>query len=326
MKQSDFKGLIFALNLDGRGGANHIPIRQVKAELNRSLVTWVHLDYSAEGVEEWLATVANLDAPVVSALVSEDPRPRCTPHRDGLIIILRGVNANPGQDREDMVSIRIWMEQNTIISMRQRRLISPSQVKEQLEAGCGPAHESELLVELSSRITSLIAEVVGDLEDKMDALEETGMHLEDRSLRTKLSDLRREAVVVRRYLSPQRDAMSILSTLHVSWLQDDFQIHMREVADRTIRLIEDLDAIRDRGIVTNEELTNRIAERMNRIMYFLALVTGIFLPLGLFTGLLGINVGGMPGADHPGAFWWVCVILLALAGVQLWLYKKMKWM
>lgn len=326
MKQSEFKGLIFALNLDGQGGAEHIPSRKIRAELSQSSTTWVHLDYSAEGVEEWLCKVARLDAPVAAALVSEEPRPRCTPHRNGLIIVLRGVNSNPEQDREDMVSIRIWIEQNTIISMRQRRLLSPALIKEQLEAGCGPANEGELLVALSGRMTTFISEVVSDLDDKMDTLEESGMRLEDRSLRTRLSDLRREAIIVRRYLSPQRDAMSTLSTLRLNWLEDDFQIHMREVADRTIRLIEDLDAIRERGMVTNEELTNRIAERMNRIMYFLALVTGIFLPLGLLTGLLGINVGGLPGAANPAAFWWVCGLLAALAGFQLWLYKKMKWM
>jgi zinc transporter len=325
MNEQSFSGLIFALNLDRTGGAQHLPNNQVKRELNRKSTTWVHLDYSADGISEWLSQVAELDATTVGALTAEEPRPRCTPHKNGLIIVLRGVNPNPSHDRENMVSIRIWMEKNTIISMRQRRLQSPALVKDILDQGIGPKNEGELLVALSDRISCYISEVVTDLDDKMDALEESVMNLNDRNLRKKLSELRREAIMVRRYLSPQRDAMAILSTLRVNWLSEDFQIYMREVADRTIRLIEDLDAIRDRGMVTHEELTNKIAEKMNRIMYFLALVTGIFLPLGLLTGLLGINVGGMPGADNPAAFWTVCGMLVGLTGFQLLLYKKMKW-
>ena len=65
---------------------------------------------------------------------------------------------------------------------------------------------------------------------------------------------------------------------------------------------------------------------MNKTMYVLSIVAGIFLPLGLLTGLLGINVGGIPGTEHPLAFMLVCVLLLIIAGGLVWLFKRMKWM
>jgi len=299
---------------------------KLRSELKHDTLTWVHLDYSVEGIQEWLREVANLDDVVVEALTAEEPRPRCAPHHGGVILILRSVNQNPGQDREDMVSIRIWLDQHGLISMRQRRLVSPGEVKELLEAGRGPCDQGELIVTLSNLMCDRIAEVVGNLEETMDDLEGAVTAMETQALRARLAEMRRESIMIRRYLAPQRDALATLLAMRFDWLREGNLVRMREVADRTMRYVEDLDAIRERAMVTQEELTNRSAERMNRTMYFLSLVTGIFLPLGLLTGLLGINVGGMPGADDPRAFWMVCGFLAGIVMVQVWLLKRIKWL
>ena len=74
-----------------------------------------------------------------------------------------------------------------------------------------------------------------------------------------------------------------------------------------------------------EELTNRLAEQLNRTMYIIALVTVIFLPLSLLTGLLGINVAGIPGAENHWAFVAVCTLLFILAILQIVIFRRLKW-
>ena len=103
-------------------------------------------------------------------------------------------------------------------------------------------------------------------------------------------------------------------------------MRLREIGDRTTRYVEDLDAIRDRATVTQEELNSSLTEQMNKTMYVLSIVAGIFLPLGLLTGLLGINVGGIPGTENEWAFTVFCVLLLIIAGLQVWLFRHKKWM
>ncbi len=90
--------------------------------------------------------------------------------------------------------------------------------------------------------------------------------------------------------------------------------------------MEDLDSARDRAAVTQEELNSRLSEAMNQKMYVVALVAAIFLPPGLLPGLLGINVGGIPGAENQLAFTLVCVLLLGLAGVQVWALRRRHWL
>ena len=91
-----------------------------------------------------------------------------------------------------------------------------------------------------------------------------------------------------------------------------------------MRYVEDLDESRERAAVTQEELAGRISDRMNKTMYMLAIVATVFLPLGLLTGLLGINVGGIPGTDNTYAFLIVCLMLVSLAFAELWFFIRRK--
>ncbi len=96
---------------------------------------------------------------------------------------------------------------------------------------------------------------------------------------------------------------------------------IREAADRVTRLGEELEAIRDRAQILHDELMDQRAEAMNKNTMLLSVVASIFLPLGLLTGLLGINVGGIPGAQEPWAFWLVCLVLLVIAVAQFLLLR-----
>ncbi len=60
-------------------------------------------------------------------------------------------------------------------------------------------------------------------------------------------------------------------------------------------------------------------------MYVLSVIAAIFLPLGFLTGLLGINVGGIPGADNPEAFWLFGAGLFCLVLIEVFIFKKLKW-
>ena len=87
----------------------------------------------------------------------------------------------------------------------------------------------------------------------------------------------------------------------------------------------DRDSARDRAAVSQDELNSRLSEQMNHTMYVLSIVAAVFLPLGLFTGLLGINVGGIPGTEDPWAFLIVCVLLVVIAIGLLVVFRRKRW-
>ncbi len=138
--------------------------------------------------------------------------------------------------------------------------------------------------------------------------------------------LRRQVISLRQYISPQRDVMAQLPLTQLSWLTPLHRSRIREVADHCIRYVEDLDAARDRTGVMQEELTGKLSEQMNKTMYILTVCAGIFLPATFITGLLGINVGGIPVSEDPWAFMIVCALLTLLVALLLGLFRWLKWL
>ncbi len=318
------EGVGVAVELDGNGGCRELDLDEIREARD---TMWADLDYEETTAADWLETTVGLDPVIVEAMTAEETRPRLVRHRDGVLVILRGVNLNPGADPEDMVSLRVWVDERRVVSAHRRRLLAVEDVQGQLAAGQGPATPGDLIEALATRLVARMGGVLSELDESIDALEEEVVEgAEHRELRSRLASLRRQAITLRRYLAPQREVLAAFQTQKLSWLREDDRLRLREVADRTTRHIEDLDAARERAAVTQEEINSRTAEQMNRRMLGLSIVAALFLPLGFLTGLLGINVAGIPGAEAPRAFLVVCGLLVLVVGGQLALLRAIRWM
>jgi zinc transporter len=319
------EGLIHAMLLDGHGGARKLAWEEVSSWSPEAGCLWTHFDFTKAGVEEWLIAGAGLNTVAVQALMSVESRPRVLNRGDNLQLSLRGVNLNPGSDPEDMVSLRIWTDGKRVISSRRRRLLSTDDLLEMLEAGSGPCTAAELLAAWTDNIISRMGNTVDEYEDQVLALEDRVISDEISGVRYELAQLRKQTISIRRYLAPQREALNRLTSEQFSWMDDMSRLRLRDTSDRQIRHLEDIDEVRERAAMAQEELLSRVSEQMNSRMYVLSIVAAIFLPLGFFTGLMGINVGGMPGVESGFAFWIVvsiCVGVMAALGL---VFRLKKW-
>jgi zinc transporter len=224
-----------------------------------------------------------------------------------------------------MVSLRMAAAEDHVVSLRHRKVMAVQDVRDQLAAGRGPTTSASLIVAIANRLTDRMGPQVQEIEDGVDDAEERVLEDAIADLRRDLASQRRMAIALRRYVAPQRDVLTRLLELRLRWFAESDLRHLREVQDRVTRYVEDLDAVRERASVTQEELSQRVAEGMNRTMYVLSIIAGIFLPLSLLTGLLGINVGGIPGADVSSAFIVVCLALVLIAVLELFIFRRMRW-
>lgn len=321
----DESGLIVAFLMDGNGHGRRLDWTEITQWRPEQGILWVHLNRDSADTQAWLREHSGIDEVAVDALLAESTRPRCAQLTDGTLLFLRGVNLNPGADPEDMVSIRLWIENRRIVSVRMRRLLSIDDLSRALDAGQGPVGVGDFVVQLADRLISRMASVITDVDDEVDRLQEQVLIAESGQLRSELTRLRREIIALRRYLAPQRDALARLAQFKATWLGDGEALHLREEAERVTRYVEDLDAARERAAVTQEELASRLSEQMNARMYVLSVVAAIFLPLGFLTGLLGINVGGIPLADSPWGFIDVVLILAGVTALQILLFRWRRW-
>ena len=320
-------GLAFGCVLDGQGGARLVDWQGVEEWDETDGPLWVHLDRHAPRVETWLREKSGLTEATINALLAEETRPRVFRGKRGLIAILRGVNTNPGAEPEDMVDMRLWSDGKKVISLRHRRLMTPRDLLAQLiESENGPRSASQVFERLIGRLAERMAGTIESYEKVLDDLEEDIDIAHATRIRRELAELRRDTVTLRRYMAPQREALGNLLIEPPPWLEDSCRINLRETADRLMRYLELLDAARERSIVIKDDIANQLAEASNRTLYVLAIISAIFLPLAFLTGLLGINIGGMPGLDNPSAFWIACGVMVVMLAIELIVFRWLKWL
>ncbi|WP_323595733.1 zinc transporter ZntB [Aliarcobacter butzleri] len=320
MKKVPFLGFL----LDKKGSATELKYEELNSVDTTDKILWVHFDYSTQEAKDWIRNQCN-NSIVADALLADETRPRTTLLGDSLLLALRGVNLDPHSRPENMISIRLFISSNMIISTSRRTLLSVTEIIEELTKGTGVKSTSEFLVELTYRMIDRMDDVIDQLQDRTDYLEENIIDMKNQEFRTEILNVRRETIILKRYLAPQKEALIKLSNEKISWIDEYKKVEIRETNDQLIRHIEELDTIRDKVILIQEELANSLSEEMNKKMYMLSIISAIFLPLTFLTGLLGINVGGIPGASNDKAFYIFTIILLLVIFSQYIIFKKKKW-
>jgi zinc transporter len=274
-------------------------------------LVWIHLSTNDERATAWLKGDANLTPYIVDSLTAAETRPRCDPVGEGAVINLRGLSSEELAASDPLASIRMYAHQGTVISVTRKQLNALKPVREQIEAG-KLLDPGDLIAALAQEITEELDPVVAELGDQLDDCEERIAAHEAFELRRMVNRTRSTAIGYRRFLGPQRAALEKLAGLPGDWLRDDDRLHLNSAADRAARMAEELEAIRERAALTHETLTDLRAELIDQRSLIIAIGAMVFLPLTFLTGLLGMNVKGIPYADEPWAFdavLWICVAI-----------------
>lgn len=318
--------ILFSYALNGPHTAQKLAGATIAELLEAKDLAWVHLDATHTDAKSWLhQNLSYLDPFIADALSAEETRPRTTRIGDGALLIFRGVNFNDGAKKEDMISVRLWVDQNRIISVRRRKSKSIEKLAETISNGDGPKTAGAFVADLAALLSSHLSNVLVELDDMVDGLEEMLLAGGDTEMRHSIVDARRKTILFRRFLAPQKEAIQNLRDAGLPWLEETDKRNLTESFHTVQRTVEDLDAIRERAQIVKEELASVLSDKMNHNMYVLSVIAAIFLPLGFLTGLLGINIGGMPGAENPNAFWLFSGGLILLVALQIWLFRKMRW-
>jgi zinc transporter len=291
----------------------------------KSSFTWRQLDFTDADDARWIRQNSGVPDIVADALLNVDSRPRALQTNDGVLLILRGVNLNPGSDIEDMVSVRLWVEKNRIISSSRRRLISINEISKKIKAGQGPQTVGEFVDMLVERLSDFITEAIENTEEALDRAEDRLNDSAAIARNSPFSVARRQTARIRRYLAPQREALDRLSRIAGPYFNEDERARFSEHANHLTLILEDLDLVRERAMVAQEEFLNIVAHEQNARMLVLSIVAAIFLPLSFLTGLMGMNVAGLPGLVNEWAFWILVVLMLFIAAVILVLFRFKRW-
>ena len=307
------------------GHAREISLDDFCAQADHAPFSWIHADGWREDAQSIVSRCDHMPQAALSALLAQETRPRCTVMAHGALINLRGLGADDEASGDPLVSIRLWAEHARVITVSYRPLAAMEPVVKQMLAG-DIRDPGDLIAAFAQEITEALDPEVAQLGDDLDEIESSLSDNGAAEVRRQVSEIRASAISYRRFISPQRQALERLSAADAPWLHPDDRLHLQEAADRCARMAEELEAVRERSALAHEELTDLRAEQMNRQALIISVVALVFLPLTFLTGLLGMNVNGIPFAHEAWAFWGVLGVCVAMAiGIGGW-FTATRWL
>lgn len=310
------KQVIYQINQDGTAD-----LVKDKLPLDPNKLYWVRLDLSQ--AKAFIKTLSDVPTQAMELLCATETRPRTMAVQNTLLAAFRAVNLTEGSEPEDMVSIRVWINKNLIVTVQRRDCRALDDIVGLFANESGPESAPQFLEMMLREIADNTSDVLEKLGDALDEIEDRLAQKRAIDVRAELSEIRRRVILLRRYLVPQREAINRIPADKITWLNESNLMRFRELTDLSTRILEDLDAERERATVIHEELYAIAQEAMNQKMFILSIVAIIFMPLSFLTGLLGINVGGIPGADYRLGFWVVCgVMFIVFIGQMIYLRTK----
>jgi zinc transporter len=285
---------------------------------------WIHVESDNEAER---SALLGPDIPDVAAnaLIATETRPRCDRIEDGAIVNLRGPAAEGIEESDRLLSIRMWVRRAKVNSVTRLPLAATGLVVEQMKAGL-ILDPGDLVAAFARTISKQLDPQVAALGDTLDDCETQMDPRQVWRLRSMIAKIRSEAIAFRRFVAPDRDALLTLAQLDFEWLADEDRLHIREAADRFARMAEELEAVRERAALLHEQLTDLRAEDLDQRSLLISVIAFIFLPLTFITGLLGMNVEGIPYAHTHWAFWGVVVFCVLVGAAVLAWFARRRWL
>jgi zinc transporter len=285
---------------------------------------WVHLD-QGQTLPESLKQHHAIDGAVLQALLAEVRRPRVeVVNHDNLVIAFQTVKSEVAPSAGLSQTTRAWLSPMRALTMSEGPPELFDDCAHQIESGGGPKTIPEFLVRLMDNVVKraelTVLQIDADLiEVELDQEKGTALPA-DRPLA-----IRRRATQLRRSMTPYREVLVQLNHLRLQWLRDHVQDAWDPMVEDEAQVVDELDGILDRARLVQESISDRLAGQLNQRVYVLTLISGIMLPLTFLTGLLGVNLGGIPGASNPWAFVIFCGLLGIVGVCQYCLFRWLRW-
>jgi zinc transporter len=284
---------------------------------------WTVLSGRNAADRAWIETQGRFDD-AIKAIIAKPPERNDRAHLEAAIVLSLVRSDDAAGDETMGLNIVIEAQHVTTVSFGMERTIEEAFDR---EVARGSAMSASRV--LSSVVTALIKQlepVLSGLADRIDLLEDAAMRDSDERIDDQVVLAGQRILALRRYLAPLNYEVNYLA-LNPDELPGGAEPrYLRRAGEALARIVNALDGGHHRVQLMLNQLGNRDTSRLEKSMHKLTLVATVFLPLSFITGLLGINVAGIPGTHDPFAFWVVVAVLFAVAVGAMLVIRWKKWM
>jgi zinc transporter len=326
---ADRTGLLCGYRFEN--GATGIPVDLLEAAAwlqdespkGKSDFVWLHFNLSDAAAEASIRRHLDAVPEFFEALHEGSRSTRIEDAHDTLIAVVNDVAYEFAFDPAEMSSLWLNVGPHMALSARSHPLRSIDRMRDAIKNGKPLASSVSFLNQLLREQGDVLVRIVRDATLQVDVVEDKFLVGRLHNRRADLGKLRRVLVRLQRLLAPEPGALFRLLRLPPPWVSEHDLEELRQATEEFSLTIRDMSELKERIKLLQEEIAAQVSEETNRSVFILTMVTVLALPINIVAGLLGMNVGGIPLAEHPHGFMVIVGIIGVFTGFAAWyVYRK----
>ncbi len=292
---------------------------------------WVWVDMSAPTADETrlLSDLFHFHELAIEDAVARIHHPKVESYGDYLYLILHAIDFKAREHQFRTQEVDFFLGRRFLVTFHNGTSRSIAHIGEicgrnERLLGGGPAL---LLYRIVDAMVDNYRPEVDKLSSRLDSIEKEVFANPKSTLVKRILDFKRDVASLRRVIPPQRDAIARLARGEFELIPDSLNYRFRDVYDHLVRLSDEAVYFQDRISSLLDAHLSNVSNQLNGVMKVLTIISTIFMPMTVLTGLYGMNVRlpHLPGGD-PVAFWWILGIMAGVSVVMLAFFRRKGWL
>lgn len=301
--------------------------------LTEGKLTWTHIESLTPEILSELKTKYSFHQLDVDDVASESTHiPKMDVYKNYIFLVLHLPHWNPTEKKITINQVNFFVGENFFITIPHRdakevrslffRCLKNHKLKKEWMGGSSGLLLYHVIAELFREARPLLNNIgkhVALVEDEVFSGEQNTRIIKD------LAGYRRNILLYRNIIDPQRYVISSLANVRRSFLDENLVIYfddIRDYLDKLWAIVETYKETINGLYITVESIMN---QRTSKVLTILTIISAALLPHTLFFNLYSMNLTGLPLSGSPGLVWSLFGMLtLIVAGVLVITLRRMK--
>lgn len=307
-------------------------LSQIREMLGKQPVTWVNVERMGDKkVVDDVGAIFSLHALLREDVIMGSQRPKVEVYGEQLFIVARMMTLGEQLETEQL---SMFVDRNFVVTFQESpgdclgpvrtRLLEPTDKSRNMGT-------DYLVYAILDSIVDSYFPVLEEFGERLETLEDAIVLSPDRATISRLHDIKRDLLIMRRSTWPLRDAINTLLRDPLKLIGQETLFYMRDCYDHLVQVIDLEENYRELASDLMDIYLSSISNKMNEIMKVLTIIATIFIPLTFIAGLYGMNFNtsaspwNMPELNWMFGYPMVLLLMAASAGGMLLYFKRRGW-
>lgn len=292
-------------------------------------ITWINIDglHDEKSIEE-ICTYLGVHKLSMEDILSVGQRPKLEEYTDYLQAVIKLLSIDPVEDIIEYEQLTFILKGNVLVTFQEKTGDVFNSVRNRIKEAKGSVRKKGadyLLYALLDLVVDHYFTILESFSEKLEDLETELLNNPDKNTLNKLHGLRRETLLLRRTIYPLREMVGKFEKLEEPIINSDIKVFIRDLYDHTIKVIENIEVLRDMTTGLLDLYMNSASNKMNEIMKVLTIMSAIFIPITFIAGVYGMNFVNMPELQSKNGYFVVLGVMLSVFIGMVIFLKRKKW-